>query len=105
VGPRFGDEEPLSDAFLTTVRQEDRAVMEDLATGGAHRFHRRVSRNQDRYRVCGHSPGYTMLRAVELSAGPFDGETGPVGRIQGYDLATDPDGAVSYCTITFVRRR
>jgi hypothetical protein len=28
-----------------------------------------------------------------------------VGRIQGYDLATDPDGAVSYCTITFFGRR
>jgi len=105
VGPRFGDEQPLSDAFLSRVRKEDRAVMEDLATGGAAKFHRRVARNQERFRVCGHSPGYTMLRALEIVAGSFEDAAGPAGRIRGYDLATDPEGAVSYCTITYARGR
>jgi len=42
-----------------------------------------------------------MLRAAEAVAGkPGDG-TRLKGRIHGYDLATDPEGAVSYCTITF----
>jgi AmmeMemoRadiSam system protein B len=98
VGLRFGDEEPLDEAALAAVGEDDRDVMEAMVAGSAAGFHRSIARHEDRRRVCGHSCGYVMMKAFETaSGGPYRGE------VLGYDLTEDPDGAVSYCAVAFCR--
>jgi len=96
VGLRFGDPDPMEGPFLETVKAEDRTLMETLAAGEALSFHHFIARNRDQYHVCGYPCAYTMLAAIR---GEVDGRGG--GTILDYEMAVDPDGAVSYCAIAF----
>ena len=94
IGQRFGDGEAMEAPFLEAVRAEDRALMDVMAGGEALPFHDRIARHQDRYHVCGYPCAYVMLEAAGA------GRT-LAGSILGYDMAVDPDGAVSYGAMAF----
>jgi hypothetical protein len=50
-----------------------------------------VSREGDRRRICGLSPTYALLHLMR----------GRTGQLLHYGQATDPQGVVSFCSVTF----
>ena len=91
VGPRFGDPEPNTPAFLAEVEREDRAMLDAVVAGRAHDFYESVARDGDARRICGLSPIYAVLRALP----------GAQGRLLQYTQWPDPEGAVTFCAATF----
>lgn len=69
IGPRYGDPQPVDAAFLTQVGAIDRQMLDRVAATDAAGFVEVMQRTQDRYRVCGFSPIYTLLRALPASRG------------------------------------
>jgi AmmeMemoRadiSam system protein B len=91
VGPRFGDPEPNSAAFLEKVAEEDRRMLEAVTAGQPAAFFGSVAADGDRRRICGLSPIYAFLRALP----------GRRGRLLRYSQWPDPQGAVTYCAAAF----
>ncbi|MFQ5829358.1 MAG: AmmeMemoRadiSam system protein B [Candidatus Methylomirabilia bacterium] len=91
VGPRFGDPEPVTPAFLRQVEHEDRAMLEAVVAGDARGFYDSVARDGDRRRICGLSPIYTLLRCVGPST----------GQLLKYAQWPDPQGTVTFAALTF----
>ena len=68
-GPEFGDSIPLDDASKARVRSADAESLSAVCDGDAERF-LDISRNEaDRRRICGLSPIYLMLRALDGASG------------------------------------
>ncbi|MBI2191416.1 MAG: AmmeMemoRadiSam system protein B [Planctomycetes bacterium] len=93
VGPRFGDEDQVTENFLEWVQREDLEMIEVVRSLQADEFFRQVQKDNDRRRVCGLASIYTLLsvtdaREVELLK---------------YAQAPDPSGlqAVTFCGVAF----
>ncbi len=69
VGPRYGDEESPSPDFLARVREADLALVRHAEMVNSDGFYRSVLKKRDRFRVCGFSPIYTLLRSIEAERG------------------------------------
>lgn len=69
VGPHYGDEVSPDRAFMEKVRQADRNLFAQIERADADGFYQSVAAIQDRYRVCGFSPIYTMLRSLKAQKG------------------------------------
>jgi hypothetical protein len=91
VGPRFGDPEPNTPDGLAHVREADLGMLEAVTAGDPTAFYASVAHDGDRRRICGLSPIYTFLRALP----------GASGRLLRYQQWPDPQGAVTYCAVTF----
>ncbi len=91
VGPRFGDAEPNTPAFLAEIERADRAMLETVTAGDAPAFFASVAADGDARRICGLSPIYTFLRVLP----------GAHGRLIRYRQWPDPEGTVSFCAATF----
>lgn len=91
VGPRFGDPEPVSEAWLQRIEHEDRAMLRAVEAGDAVAFFAAVAADGDRRRICGLSPIYALLRV--LGRGPGD--------LLHYGYWPDPQGVVSYTSVVF----
>ena len=91
VGPRFGDAEPNTPAFLERVAGEDRRMLEAVMAGQAGAFFDSVAADGDRRRICGLSPIYAFLRALP----------GARGELLRYSQWPDPAGAVTFCAAAF----
>jgi len=91
VGPRFGDAEPNTGAFLDRVAREDRRMLEAVTAADADAFFRSVAADGDSRRICGLSPIYAFLRALP----------GARGELLRYSQWPDPQGAVSFCAAAF----
>lgn len=91
VGPRFGDREPNSVASLARVERDDRAMLESVVGVDPRGFYAGIAADHDARRICGLSPIYTLLRL--LPEGP--------GRLVRYTQWPDPQGAVTFCAVTF----
>ncbi len=93
VGPRFGDEEPLSDVFLEGVEKTDRELLAAAEQMDADAYFEVVIRECDRTRVCGTSSIYTMLHAIEATR----------GQLLKYDQAVDYETQqmVSFASMAF----
>ena len=91
VGPRFGDAEPNTAAFLAEVEWKDRAMLETVMAGDAPAFHASVAADGDARRICGLSPIYTFLRVLPDAH----------GRLIRYRQWPDPEGTVSFCAAAF----
>lgn len=91
VGPRFGDPLPNTAESLAQVEQADRRMLESVVTADARRFYADVAADQDARRICGLSPIYTLLRLIPETP----------GRLLRYRQWPDPEGAVSFCAVTF----
>jgi len=91
VGPRFGDPEANTEESLAAVKTADLAMLEAVTAGDPTAFFASVVHDGDRRRICGLSPIYTFLRALP----------GATGRLLRYQQWPDPQGAVSFCAVTF----
>jgi MEMO1 family protein len=90
VGPRFGDPDPNTETSLAAVEREDRIMLESVVAGDARGFFSRVAADRDARRICGLSPIYSLLRVLPQP-----------GRLIEYRQWPDPEGAVTFCAVSF----
>ncbi|MFQ5708270.1 MAG: AmmeMemoRadiSam system protein B [bacterium] len=69
VGPRYGDERAPDQAFLSKVKQADQTLLHHVEAVDGPAFYDCIKEYEDRYRVCGFSPIYTLLQAIEAKQG------------------------------------
>jgi AmmeMemoRadiSam system protein B len=91
VGPRFGDGWRAGRAQLARVRSEDRSLLAPVSAGDAEGFFQEALRQEDRNRICGLSPIYSLLRLLP----------GAGGTMLHYEQWPDPDGAVTFASVAF----
>jgi AmmeMemoRadiSam system protein B len=91
VGPRFGDDEPVSPEAMTRIGAEDRRMLDAVEAGDADAFFDDAARDGDRRRVCGLSPIWTLLRAND----------GRPGTLRQYGQWPDPQAVVTFASVVF----
>lgn len=91
VGPRFGDAEANTPASLAQVEREDRAMLDSVVGVDARSFYAGIAADHDARRICGLSPIYTLLRLLPAAK----------GRLVRYTQWPDPEGAVTFCAVTY----
>ena len=64
VGRQFGDAEPITEDFLKWVEAEDHRLLERLAARDAPGFFHEIAKDQDKRRVCGFSPLYSLIHLL-----------------------------------------
>jgi MEMO1 family protein len=73
------------------IDREDRQMLEAVESGDADGFFESVRRDNDRRRICGLSPIYTLLRALG----------GAPGHLRRYGQWPDPQGVVTFASLVF----
>ena len=91
VGPRFGDGWRAGAAELARVQSDDRALLTPVVRADAEGFFAEALRQRDRNRICGLSPIYALLRLLP----------GGAGRLLHYGQWPDPEGAVTFASVSF----
>jgi len=91
VGPRFGDAQPNTADSLAAVEEADRLMLDSVVAADAGGFFASVAADRDARRICGLSPIYTLLRLLPGSS----------GRLLRYTQWPDPDGAVTFCAVSY----
>ena len=69
VGRQFGDRDPITDDFLKWVEAEDQRLVERLAARDAPGFFNEIVKDQDKRRICGFSPLYSLIHLLNGSQG------------------------------------
>ena len=69
VGRQFGDREPVNDEFLQWVESEDQRLIDRLAALDAPGFFGEVAKDQDKRRICGFAPLYSLIHLLNGSRG------------------------------------
>ena len=69
VGRQFGDREPVTDEFLKWVEFEDQRLVDRLAVLDAPGFFNEVAKDQDKRRICGFAPLYSLIHLLNGSRG------------------------------------
>jgi AmmeMemoRadiSam system protein B len=69
IGPKFGDEGPLSDRFLAHSREQDRAILARAEEADAAGYFGVIADEEDARRICGLPPTYTVLEALRPKRG------------------------------------
>jgi AmmeMemoRadiSam system protein B len=69
VGKQFGDREPITDDFLKWVETEDRRLVERLAALDAPGFFHEIAKDQDKRKICGFSPLYSLIHLLNGNQG------------------------------------
>jgi AmmeMemoRadiSam system protein B len=69
VGRQFGDREPITDEFLRWVETEDRRLVDRLLALDAPGFFSEIAKDQDRRRICGFSPLYSLIHLLDGAEG------------------------------------
>lgn len=82
IGTGFGDERPPDETMLTDVARADLETMKAAVRQDAEEVFSTVRRDGDRRRICGLSPIYAMLAALNASE----------GRMLNYKQCVDPNG-------------
>ncbi len=93
IGQRFGDPTLLTPARLEEQSLSDRQLLSAACNADAGEFFNLVAGQQDRHRICGLSPTYTMLEVMRPNR----------GELLKYDQAVEPDGTacVSFASLAF----
>ena len=69
VGRQFGDREPITDDFLKWVESEDQKLVNRLVALDAPGFFNAVAKDQDKRRICGFSPLYSLIHLLDGARG------------------------------------
>ena len=69
VGRQFGDREPITDDFLKWVESEDQELVNRLVALDAPGFFNAVAKDQDKRRICGFSPLYSLIHLLDGARG------------------------------------
>ncbi|MGI9428556.1 MAG: AmmeMemoRadiSam system protein B [Bythopirellula sp.] len=93
IGQQFGDVELLDDARLTQQWTDDQLLLAAACEGDTEAWFVHVAAVQDRNRICGLAPTYTMLKAMQPER----------GEILKYDQAVTEDrtSCVSFASVAF----
>jgi AmmeMemoRadiSam system protein B len=93
VGQQFGDREPMTPEFLRWVEAEDHLLIGRLAALDAPGFFDEVAKDQDKRRICGFSPLYTLIQLLDRGR----------GKTLKYDQAFTPEtgSAVTFTSMVF----
>ncbi len=93
IGQQFGDEQLLDDARLTQQWTDDQTLLSAACEGDTEGWFIHVAAVQDRNRICGLAPTYTMLQAMQPTR----------GEILKYDqaVAEDRSSCVSFASVAF----
>lgn len=93
IGQQFGDPWRVTPHRLTALAKDDGELLTLACCGDTTGFFRHVARDNDRNRICGLAPIYTMLEVL----GPTQGE------LLTYNQAAEPDGSacVSFASVAF----
>jgi MEMO1 family protein len=91
MGPRFGDPAPISADGLSAIDREDGQMLATVEAGDAEAFFECARRDDDRRRICGLSPIYTLLRALP----------GVRGTLRRYGQWPDPQAVVTFASVVF----
>jgi AmmeMemoRadiSam system protein B len=93
VGRQFGDVEPVTENFLKWVEAEDRQLVDRLARLDAAGFFHEIAKDQDRRKICGFSPLYSLIHLLD----------GARGNHLHYDQAFTPEtgSAVTFTSMVF----
>ncbi len=96
IGQRFGDRAFLDAARLKDQAENDRELLAAACRCDSDAFFRHVASQQDRNRICGLSPTYTMLEVMRPQR----------GELLRYDQAVELDGTacVSFASLAFYRQ-
>lgn len=90
VGPRYGDPAAPDKQFLAAVEAEDRKAIGHALKVDANAWVQSISNIEDRHRICGFSPIYTLLASTRARRGEL------LRYEQG--LMDDRQSVVSYCS-------
>ncbi len=93
VGAQFGDRDPITPEFLKWVETEDRRSIDKLATADAEGFFHEIAKDEDRRRICGLSPLYSLAYLMK----------GAQGRLLKYDQAftQETGSAVTFTSMVY----
>jgi len=93
VGRQFGDREPITDDFLKWVEREDLDLVERLTALDAPGFFNAIAKDQDKRRICGFSPLYSLIHLLD----------GAKGQQLKYSQAFTPEtgSAVTFTSVIF----
>jgi AmmeMemoRadiSam system protein B len=93
VGRQFGDGEPITEDYLKWVEAEDDRLVERLAARDAPGFFHEIAKDQDKRRICGFSPLYSLIHLLK------DGK----GQQVKYSQAFTPEtaSAVTFTSVIF----
>lgn len=93
IGQRFGDKAFLDKERLREQAEDDRELLGAACRADADGFFEHIARQQDRNRICGLSPTYTMLQVMQPER----------GELLRYDQAVELDGTacVSFASLAF----
>jgi len=69
VGRQFGDREPVTDEFLKWVESEDQRLVDRLAALDGPGFFNEIAKDQDKRRICGFAPLYSLIQLLNGSRG------------------------------------
>jgi AmmeMemoRadiSam system protein B len=68
VGREFGDREPITEDFLKWVEAEDQKLIERLAALDAPGFFQEIAKDQDKRKICGFAPLYSLIHLLDGAA-------------------------------------
>jgi AmmeMemoRadiSam system protein B len=93
VGPKFGDDGPLTETFLADSRRQDQRILARAEAADADGYFGVIADEQDARRICGLPPTYTVLEALRPGR----------GKVLHYDQYVQPDGfeSVSFASVVF----
>ena len=93
VGRQFGDREPITKDFLDWVEREDRELVHRLTALDGPGFFQNIAKDQDRRRICGFSPLYSLIHLLD----------GVEGKPLTYRQAYTPEtaSAVTFTSVLF----
>ena len=69
VGPQFGDQKKIDEEILKWVESEDRALVERLIELDAPGFFNAIAKDQDKRKICGFSPLYSLIHLLDGARG------------------------------------
>jgi len=95
IGPKFGDADPVQEAFLAESRERDHALLKQAETGDLAGYYQMIAAEGDCRRICGLPPTYVTLDALRPAR----------GKVLHYDQYVHPRGheSVSFASVAFYR--
>lgn len=95
IGPKFGDAMAVYSDWLAQSRARDEALIDAAAAADFAGYSDLIHHEEDRRRICGYPPTYTLLQALKPTS----------GRLLHYDQYIHPQGyeSVSFASMAFYR--
>lgn len=94
VGAQFGDDFPVREKELASLKDKDEQMMAFLAGGELEEFHRFICDESNSRRVCGYPALYTFLSVLPENARAD-------GRVLKYGQWPDANGTVTFGSLAF----